>query len=115
MQVSIDKIVKLLDCDVLHKKDNCDINWVVASGLMSDVLTTEQEDFLLVTGLTTTQVIRTADMVQAKAVLIISGKNIPQDTIDLARETNICLIRTDLPKYEACVLLGDLFPVDIRP
>ncbi len=115
MSVSIDEIARHLQCEILFKSSKDQIKWVFASGLMSDVLTTDQEDFILVTGLTTPQVIRTSDMVQARAVLIISGKNIPQDTIDLAREANISLLRSEMPKYEACIYLNDLFPVKRRP
>lgn len=111
MSVTIDEIAAHLRCEILHKSSKDKVLGVFASGLMSDVLTTDQADFILVTGLTTPQVIRTCDMVQARAVLIISGKNIPQDTIELARDLNISLLRSEMPKYEACIWLSDLFPV----
>ncbi len=76
---------------------------------MSDVLTTEEEDILLLSNLNTAQVVRTADMIGASAIMIACGKPVPQDTLDLARELDISLVCTDYPIFEACASLAPLF------
>jgi len=112
MKVLIRDIVELLNCNVLYQGDKDYVIGVLASGLMSDVLTTDMEEILLVTGLTTPQVVRTADMVEANAILLTNGKNVPEDTVKLANELKITLLWTSYYNFEACVLLGNLFPVE---
>ncbi|MFW6365406.1 MAG: hypothetical protein ACOC2H_02900 [Spirochaetota bacterium] len=108
-KVMIDDIISAVDATLLHRGD-CDyVRWVVSSGLMSDVLTTEEEEILLVSSLTTTQVVRTADMVGANAILITCGKPVLPDTIELAKELDITLLRCPLPVFETNCNLAPLF------
>ncbi len=79
---------------------------VVASDLMSDVLVVTREDFLLVTSLASDQMIRTADLVGAAGVVLVNGKPPPASALKLATDLNIALITTPLPKYEACLAIG---------
>lgn len=82
------------------------IHNVVASDLMSDVLVVAQEDFLLVTSLASDQMIRTADLVGAAGVVLVNGKRPPASVLKLATDLDIALLRTPLPKYEACLAIG---------
>ena len=107
--VQVGEISKALNADIIYEGAFDYVCWVVASGLMSDVLTTEREEILLVSNLTTAQVVRTADMVGANAILISNDKPIAEDTIELARELNITLLKTELPVFEACYILGKIF------
>lgn len=79
---------------------------VVASDLMSDVLVVAQDDVLLITSLASDQMIRTADLVGAAAVVLVNGKQAPVSLIALAKELNITLLRTPQPKYETCLAVG---------
>ncbi len=110
--VKIKDIVNTLNCEIITGGKSDYVKSVISSGLMSDVLTTDREEFLLITGLTTPQVVRTADMVEAHAILITNGKNIPDDTVNLAEELGITILRTGYPNFEASVILGNLFTVD---
>jgi hypothetical protein len=111
-QCSIDDIADVLNAGVAYKADHEFVGGVVASGLMSDVLTTDQEGILLVSNLTTAQVVRTADMVGAHAILITNKKPLSDDMIELARDLSISLLITDLSLFEACYHLGKLFYED---
>jgi hypothetical protein len=108
-QCSIDDVVRSLKASISYKGDREFVGGVVASGLMSDVLTTDQEGILLVSNLTTAQVVRTADMVGAHAILITNKKPLSEDMIELAKDLSISLLRTDLSMFEACYHLGKLF------
>ncbi len=111
---TIHDIQKTLQCEILLEANTTPLKGVVASGLMSDVLTTEIEDFLLVCNLANTQVVRTAYMVGAPTILVTNAKQVPPDFLELCREHHINLLRTEYPMYEACVLLGEIFPVKRR-
>jgi hypothetical protein len=106
--ITIDRIVLDLDCCTIHRGQKSTVSSVIASGLMSDVLTTDREEILLVSNLSTSQVVRTADMVNASAILVTNGKPIMGDTSDLARELDITLLTTELPLFEACCELGKI-------
>lgn len=108
-KVSIDDVIKAVAGEIIHKGEADSVQWVVSSGLMSDILTTEEEEILLLSNLNTTQLVRTADMVGANAMMVTSGKPIPDDTIELAKELGITLIRTKHPVFEACHCLSRLF------
>jgi len=58
-------------------------------------------DTLLITGLTTPQIIRTAQMLDLPAILVARGKDVPQDVADLAPTTGIVLLSTHHIVYVA--------------
>ncbi|MEC9487888.1 MAG: hypothetical protein UMV23_00140 [Halanaerobium sp.] len=75
------------------------------SDLMSDVLAFTKDKTMLLTGLTTPQVVRTAEMLDLPAIVFVRGKRPEETTIELARKRGIPLLRTEFPMYEACGLL----------
>lgn len=80
-----------------------------ASDLMSDVLTMDEEDLVLITGLCTQQVIRTAEMSDIETVIFARGKTITKDIIELAKEHDITLISSELSIFKLCgILYGKL-------
>jgi hypothetical protein len=77
-----------------------------AADLMSDVLTQSTGGELLLTGLVNSQVIRTAEMVDIKAIAFVHGKRPDEKTITLARTKGIPLLTTRLFLFEACARLA---------
>jgi len=70
--------------------------------LMSDVLCYDITHGLLITGLTNPQVIRTAEMADVAAILLVRGKKLPSETVDLARQVGIPVVGTGMTLFEAC-------------
>ncbi len=93
-------------CVVGEHLEQIEVNHAFASDLMSDVLTMSRLDTLLITGLTTPQIIRTAQMLDLPAIIVARGKEIPQEVIDLARSTGIVLLATQDIVY---VVSGKLY------
>jgi predicted transcriptional regulator len=73
-----------------------------ASDLMSDVLHYDVTHGLLITGLTNPQIIRTAEMADIVAVLMVRGKQPMLETLDLASQVGIPILGTDFSMFEAC-------------
>ena len=73
-----------------------------ASDLMSDVLRYDVTHGLLITGLTNPQIIRTAEMADVAAILMVRGKTPPPETVELACQVGIPIIGTELIMFEAC-------------
>lgn len=89
------------------------IDFAFCSDLMSDALmimsTVKKigilEQSVLITGLTTNQSIRTAEMLDVEVVLLVRGK-IPSDqVIELAKESNITLLGTALTMFNVSGLM----------
>ncbi len=91
------------------------VSGVVASDLMSDVLVVSQDDVLLVTSLASDQMIRTADLVGAVGVIVVNAKPLAPSLIRLAESLDIALLRTALPKYEACLAIGAYLATATEP
>jgi predicted transcriptional regulator len=73
---------------------------------MSDALRYDLSQALLVSGLANPQVVRTAEMADVAAILMVRGKIPPADTLDLAEELDIPFLSTELTMFESC---GRLF------
>jgi len=82
-----------------------EINNACGADLMSDVLAFSNEKTLLLTGLTNSQVVRTAEMIGIKIIIFVRGKEPPIETISLANQLDIYLYSTDKPLFEACGIL----------
>ncbi len=77
-----------------------EVQFGCASDLMSDVLAFSLPEGLLLTGLTTVQVIYTAEMAALKAVCFVRGKRPPEEALSLAKERGIVVLSTSLPMFE---------------
>lgn len=102
-------IVETLPASVVYGPpgyQSLDIIKIIAGDLMSDILLSVNEDTLLVSALATDQTLRTADMIGAKAVLLVNDKLPTQSMKSVAKECGIALIATAMPMYEACCILG---------
>lgn len=97
---------------VSHGEHDMPLSGAFAADLMSDVLAFARPASLLITGLTTDQAIRTAAIRHLAGVVIVQGKTIGSDMIELASEEDIPLFSTPLSKYEAC---GLLIQAGLRP
>ena len=81
------------------------------SDLMSDVLCYDLAKGLLITGLTNLQVIRTAEMADVAAILIVRGKRPLAETIELAQKVDIPILGTQMTMFEVC---GRLYGAGLR-
>lgn len=81
---------------------SCEVRSGFASDLMSDVLCYDVARGLLITGLTNPQIIRTAEMADIAAILVVRGKVPPPETVDLADQIGVPIMGTDLIMFETC-------------
>ena len=79
-----------------------EINTCGASDLMSDILAGLSEGCILLTGLTTVQVIRTAMVAGVGAVVFVRGKTPPKEVIDLAEGQALPLISSPYSMFVSC-------------
>lgn len=106
-------VKEILDAEVLVGDDQMDMEVATGFGadLMSDVLAFAKSGCLLITGLTNPQIIRTSDVLDIAAIIIVRGKTPPPETIRLAEELKIPILAT---KYILFETAGRLYTRGIR-
>jgi predicted transcriptional regulator len=109
----ISELKEILKAKVLVGEDQLDnvITGGGAADLMDDVLAAAARGSALLTGVTTPHVIQTARIVQVGALVIVRGKQPPDEMIAMARSYNIPLLLTDYSLFVAC---GRLYMNGIR-
>ncbi len=97
-------LVKITDGKLLT--NTADLSHEIKGGcgadLMSDVLASIQPEAVLLTGLCNPQVVRTSQMADVAAIVLVRGKHPPQETIDLANTEQIPLISSPFGMFELC-------------
>lgn len=83
-----------------------------ASDLMSDVLTLDTDDVLLITGLANLQAIRTAEMSDISCIIFARNKKVTCEMKSLAEESNIILIECAGSVFKTA---GKLYGAGIKP
>ena len=102
--MKLEKARDILEAEVLYGNNhlNKEIKLAYGSDLMSDVLTFVKSGSLLLTGLTNTQAVRTAEIAEIGAICFVNNKRPQEETIKLANEKEIPLLATKLFMYECC-------------
>jgi len=106
--MNVNDLIQLIDGHLFNPSADLtrEIKGGCGADLMSDVLASIQPEAVLLTGLCNPQVVRTAVMADVAAIIIVRGKNIPKETIDLANKEEIALISSPFGMFE---LAGRLY------
>ena len=82
--------------------EETEVKAACGSDLMSDVLAFVKDQGILLTGLVNPQVIRTAEMMDIKVIVFVRGKVPGEEVIELAKDLDMVIMRTENPLYVAC-------------
>lgn len=112
--MKISEVVKLTEATVVCGEDrlNSEITRGFSSDLMSDVLTLDSDNLLLITGLANAQTIRTAEMADIQFILLTRDKKASDDMIELACENGMVLMCTPFSLFKTS---GLLFQSGLKP
>jgi hypothetical protein len=100
--LTLARVRDLLGAEVLSGEDlSIKVEAVGAADLLSDVLMTSKTGTLLLTGLVSTQVIRTAVVADLCGVVFVRGKKPGSDILTLAKESKIPVLGTTLRMFDA--------------
>ncbi len=102
--MNVSELIKMIDGKLLNESANLtrEVKGGCGADLMSDVLASIQPEAVLLTGLCNPQVVRTAQMADVAAIILVRGKVPPQETIDLAKQERIALISSPFGMFELC-------------
>jgi predicted transcriptional regulator len=106
--VTLREVKEILEAEVFvgHNQLGMEVKTAFGADLMSDVLAFAKAGSLLLTGLTNPQIVRTSDVLDIAAIIIVRGKRPLPETIQLAEELQIPLLST---KYILFETAGRLF------
>lgn len=107
--MTLHECIERLEAEVIVGDDWLDarVETIAASDLLSDVLATVKHNFLLLTGLTTPQVVRTAELMGCAGVVFVRGKYPPQEALGMANVHKVPLLCTKLDMFESCCRLAN--------
>lgn len=105
--MKIREVMEILKAELICGEELLEeeIDYGYSCDLMSDVLAYVQSNVLLLTGLIHPQVIRTAELLDIKAIAIVRGKIPGDELIAMAKSRDIVLIRTTQSLFTASGVL----------
>lgn len=113
--MKISEIIDLTEARLIagNPEKQINIERAFSSDLMSDVLTLDDHQIILITGLANVQLIRTVEMADLPVVLLCRNKNATPEMIDLANENGTILLETPFSIFRVSGILysNGLMPV----
>jgi predicted transcriptional regulator len=103
-------LIDKLGLKALSKFEHRDVDGVFVSDMLSDVMAGAKSGNLWLTVQTHKSIVPAANLVDVSAVVITSGKEVPQETVDIASKYNIAILSTELPTFD---LVGKLYGLGV--
>jgi hypothetical protein len=113
MKTSI--LVEKLGANVVCGKEHLEakeIEHAFASDLMSDVLTINAKNMLLITGMANIQTIRTAEMADIHTIVLVRNKKATPEMIELAVQNDMIIAESTNSMFKTS---GILYNMGVKP
>jgi len=113
--MKLKEVVEYLNAKIITGAEMLEkeVEFGFASDLLSDVLTTNVDHLILLTGMANLQAIRTAEMAEISCIAFVRNKKMTPEMIELASENNLVTIESPFSMFRAVAVLHDegLMPV----
>jgi predicted transcriptional regulator len=112
--MTVKDIIDILECEVVVGREEQlgqEVSTIGASDMMSDILALSRPGMLVITGHTSPQSVRTGVVTDLLGLVIARGKQIPQETIDLAVKHGFLVLKTQSGMFTSC---GKLYRAGCR-
>lgn len=105
--MKLQDILEILNGQVVCGKEHLheEVDTGFASDLLSDVLTLQTSNLVLLTGLANVQTIRTAEMADIHYIVLVRNKKATPEILELARENNQVIIECNFSMFKSAGLL----------
>src|SRR5512136_502810 len=104
--MTVQDLIEKAGLKPLSHFQNRSVAGVYISDMVSDVMAGAKSGNLWLTVQTHKSIVPAANLVDVSAIVVTSGKEVPQETIDIASKYNIAILSTPLPTFE---LVGKLY------
>ncbi len=105
------ELIQQIGLKPLSKFEHRDVNGVFISDMLSDVMASAKSGNLWLTVQTHKSIIPAANLVDVSAVIITGGKEVPEETVQLASKYDIAILSSNLPTFE---LVGKLYGLGLK-
>jgi len=107
-------VAEMLNGKVVNGSEHLEreVEFAFSSDLMSDVLTIQKDNMILLTGLANIQALRTAEMSDISCIVFVRNKKVNADMLKLGKESGIVLIECPSSMFRAS---GVLFSNGLKP
>lgn len=111
--MTIKNLTEIIEGKVIccEERISSSVEYAFASDLMSDVLTIEKENMVLITGLANMQAIRTSEMSDISCIVFARDKRIGEEMVSLAKENNMILVESPHSVFH---IAGELYKAGIK-
>ena len=99
-----------ISCGAERLEEEVEVGY--SSDLMSDVLTLDTDNLVLITGLANLQAIRTAEMADIRAIVFVRNKKASFQMLELATENDLCILESPYSMFKSS---GLLFQAGLKP
>lgn len=105
------ELIQQIGLKPLSKFEPRNVEGVFISDMLSDVMASAKSGNLWLTVQTHKSIVPAANLVDVSAVVITGGKEVPQETVDLASKYDIAILSSNLPTFE---LVGKLYGLGLK-
>jgi serine kinase of HPr protein (carbohydrate metabolism regulator) len=105
------ELIEKIGLKPLSQFEHREITGVFVSDMLSDVMANAKSGNLWLTVQTHKSIIPAANLVDISAIIVTNGKQVPQETVDLATRYKIAILSTGLPTFD---LVGKLYGLGLR-
>ncbi|MGD8628312.1 MAG: DRTGG domain-containing protein [bacterium] len=110
--MTVKELQSKLNLDALNAVSDTEVDGAFVSDMVSDVMAGAKAGNVWVTVQTHKNIVAAANLVDVPAVIVVRGKKVPEDTIQMADKVGVTLFATDLDTFQIAVRL---FEAGVKP
>ena len=95
--MTIEDLAAKIGLEPISKFEDREVDGVFVSDMVSEVMAGAKSGNLWLTTQTHKSIVPAANLVDVAAIIITSGKQVPQETVELATKFNIAILSSGLP------------------
>ena len=110
--MTVKELQSKLKLNALNAVSDTEVEGAFISDMVSDVMAGAKAGNVWVTVQTHKNVIAAANLVDIPAVIVVRGKKVPEDTVQMADKVGVTLFATDLGTFQIAI---KLFEAGVKP
>jgi hypothetical protein len=110
--VTVKELQAKLNLNALNEVSDTEVEGAFISDMLSDVMAGAKAGNVWVTVQTHKNIAAAANLVDVPAIIVVRGKKVPEDTLEMAGKAGITVFNTDLDSFHIAV---KLYEAGIKP
>jgi serine kinase of HPr protein (carbohydrate metabolism regulator) len=110
--VTVKDLESKLNLKALNDATDTEVEGAFISDMLSDVMAGAKAGNVWITVQTHKNIIAAANLVDVPAIIVVRGKKVPEDTLQMADRVSVTVFATDLDSFQIAV---KLYEAGIKP